>query len=289
MDATGTCTTTTEETMGQQLQSDGALLEYDNIDLRYNRGSASEVRALRNFSLRVEPGSFVTIVGSNGAGKSSLVQITSGAVTPTTGRLRMDGRDVTGVADFRRAGTVARVFDNPQVGTCPGLSLEDNLALAMARGRRRHFGFAVTGSRKREMRERLASLGLGLENRLTDRVGLFSAGQRQSVTLIMAALQSPRVLLLDEHLAALDPKTQERVLTLTVDLARATRATSLMVTHNMDHAITVGDRLLVMSRGAVVGDFSGEAKERLTVANLVSHMVRHGDAVADRMLLAEAS
>lgn len=265
----------------------GAPVRLDRVSLTYYGGSSNEVRALRDVSLEIESGQFVTVVGSNGAGKSSLIQIVSGAATPTDGRVWFGDEDVTGMPDFKRARYIARVFDDPRVGTCPTLSLEDNLALALARGRMRLLTPAVSGGRRRLMRERLERLGLGLEHRLGDPVGLFSAGQRQSVTMVMGALQHPYILLLDEHLAALDPATQQRVLDLTVEIAGETGATTLMVTHNMQHAIEVGNRLLVMHRGTVIGDFSGREKANLTVADLVAHMTRQGGVVSDRMVLAE--
>ncbi len=261
------------------------MLELDHVDLTYNKGTPTEVHALTCLDLTVPTGQFVTIVGSNGAGKSSLIQIISGSARPTAGRVRLGGVDVTRQLDHRRAGLVARVFDNPHAGTMPDLSIEENLALAMARGRRRRLRRAVTRHGRHEMRERLAMLGLGLETRLGDPVRLLSAGQRQSVTVIMAALRKPEVLLLDEHLAALDPNTQQRVLGLTIDLAGALGATTVMVTHNMDHAITVGDRLLVMSRGRIVTDVAGTDKSGLSVGDLVERISRAGDVVSDRLVL----
>lgn len=270
------------------IEGRGAPVRLEQVSLTYNAGGVNEVCALRDVSVEIESGQFVTIVGSNGAGKSSLIQIVSGAVMPSAGRVWFGDEDVTRVPDFRRARYIARVFDNPMTGTCPTLSLEENLALALARGRSRQLVFAASSSRRRLMRERLAWLGLGLEDRLNDPVGLFSAGQRQSVTMVMGALQHPYVLLLDEHLAALDPKTQQRVLDLTIEIAGETGATTLMVTHNMTHAIEVGNRLLVMNRGTLIGDFAGEEKVSLTVADLVNHMTRRGSVVSDRMMLAEA-
>ena len=261
------------------------MLELRDVHLTYNKGTATEVQALTGMDLTVPTGQFVTIVGSNGAGKSSLIQVISGAVRPTTGQVLLGGRDVTRQLDHRRAGLVSRVFDNPQAGTMPDLSIEENLALAMARGRRRRLRWAVTRHGREEMRHRLSALGLGLEGRLGDPVRLLSAGQRQSITVIMAALRRPEVLLLDEHLAALDPNTQQRVLELTVELARDLGATTVMVTHNMDHAITVGDRLLVMSRGRIVTDLAGSDKSNLNVPALIERITRAGDVVSDRLVL----
>ncbi|WP_238009332.1 ATP-binding cassette domain-containing protein [Dactylosporangium sp. AC04546] len=265
------------------------MLHLDGISLTYHAGTSMEVPALRNVGLRIAAGEFVTVVGSNGAGKSSLVQIVSGAVRPTAGRVLVDGRDVTRWPDHRRAALVARVFDNPHAGTAPQLSIEENMALALARGSRRRLRFALTGSRRDVMRERLAVLGLGLEARLSDPVTMLSAGQRQSLTMVMAGLTRPKVLLLDEHLAALDPGTQRTVLDLTVRLARDSGCASLMITHNMEQAITVGDRLLVMSRGRVIADVHGAAKRALTVSRLIDLITGAGDVVSDRAVLVEAT
>lgn len=264
------------------------MLALEHVGLVYNAGRADEVVALRDLTLRVDRGEFVTVVGTNGAGKSSLIQAISGGARPTRGRVSLDGRDVTRLPDYRRAGQVARVFDDPRAGTAPELSIEDNLAVALARGRRRGLRFALTGARRAVMRDRVAQLGLGLEHRLRDPVGLLSAGQRQSLTMIMAALRAPSVLLLDEHLAALDPGTSATVLALTTDLAAELGCTTVMVTHNMDNALAAGSRLLVMSRGRVIADLSGEEKARMTVQGLIDTVTGAGDAVSDRTALAEA-
>lgn len=264
------------------------MLELDRISLVYNRGRADEVHALRDLSLTVPSGQFVTVIGSNGAGKSSVVRTISGAARPTSGRVRIGGVDVTTKPDYRRAGLVARVFDDPKAGTAPGLSIEDNLALAMSRGRRRTLRFALTGARRAVMRERLAVLGLGLENRLTDRVELLSAGQRQSLTMVVAGLSSPTVLLLDEHLAALDPATAAKVLALTTDLVRGMGSSTLMITHNMEHALAMGDRLIVLSRGTVIADLDADTKHRTTPQGLVELIKDAGDVVSDRLMLDEA-
>lgn len=263
------------------------MLELTGIRLVHNAGTPTEVVALDDLTLRVPAGQFVTIVGSNGAGKSSLVSVVAGVYRPGRGRVAIDGRDVTRLADHARAGLVARVFDNPLAGSAPELSLEDNLALALARGRRRRLRPAVTRGRRALMRERLAVLGLGLERRLTDPVALLSAGERQSLTMLMAGLVAPRVLLLDEHLAALDPRTQARVLSLTVEMHAELGSTTLMITHNMRHAIEVGDRMLVISRGRIVADLAGAAKAGLTQADLVDLVAGVGDVLSDRHLLAD--
>lgn len=266
---------------------DTATLELRNVQLVYNRGKADEVTALRHIDLVAEAGQFITIAGSNGAGKSSVAQTVAGAVRPTTGRVLIDGRDVTRWPDYRRAGLIARVFDDPRMGSAPELSIEDNLALAMSRGRRRTLRFSLSSRRRRVMREHLSRLGLGLEDRLRDRVGLLSAGQRQSLTMVMAGLAAPRVLLLDEHLAALDPNTAQRVLELTGELVSEIGCTTLMITHNMEHALSMGTRLLVMSRGEIIADIGHETKQGMLTQDVIDLMVGLGDTVSDRTLLPE--
>jgi putative ABC transport system ATP-binding protein len=253
--------------------------------LTYNRHRPDEVHALRGVSLTVGAGELVTLVGSNGSGKSSLVHVVAGTVRPTTGRIRIGGRDVTRWPDHRRAAVVTRVFDDPRIGTAPELSIEDNLAMAMSRGRRPTLRFALNGRRRRVMRERLAALGLGLETRLHDPVGLLSAGQRQSLTLVLAALGAPTVLLLDEHLAALDPATARRVLDLTTDVVADAGCATLMVTHNMEHARTLAHRIVVMNRGLIVADIGGDAKRDLRTTDLIDLITGAGDAVSDRLLV----
>lgn len=245
------------------------MLELERVSVTYNPGTSGEIRALDDVSLAAEPGEFVTVVGSNGSGKSTLVGILAGTVLPRDGVVRIDGQDVTRLADHRRAGQVARVFDDPRAGSAPQLSVEDNLALAMARGRRRGFRRAVTRTRRRDMRAALARLGLGLEDRLEQPVGLLSAGQRQSLTMVMATLVHPSVLLLDEHLSALDPDTARTVLDLTLHLVRESRSTTVMVTHDMGVATEVGDRLLVLRAGQIAHDLSGRRKAQLGITDLV--------------------
>ncbi len=245
------------------------MLELEHVDVTYHRGTTTEIRAVRDLDLRVPTGQFVTVVGANGSGKSTLVGLLAGTVVPERGVVRIDGDDVTSTADHRRAGRVARVFDDPRAGSAPQLSVADNLALAMARGRRRGLRRAVTTRRRQVMREALAQLGLGLEDRLDQPVGLLSAGQRQSLTMVMATLTRPSLLLLDEHLAALDPTTAATVLSLTRRLVRESGATTVMVTHDMSVALAVGDRLVVMRGGQLIADRRGADRCALSVTGLV--------------------
>jgi len=262
-----------------------AALELIGVQQIFNKGRVDEVHALRGINVTLRRGEFVTVVGSNGAGKSTMVQAVAGSVRPTAGRVRMHGRDVTTWSDYKRAGLVARVFDDPRIGSAPELSIEDNLALAMSRGSRRTLRFAVSNRRRATMRDHLAQLGLGLEDRLHDRVGMLSAGQRQSLTMIMAGMQQPHVLLLDEHLAALDPATAAKVLDLTSRIVREMGCATLMVTHNMEHAIAMGDRLLVMSSGKVVADIAGP--QGMSPQDVIDVIVGAGGLVNDRSLLPE--
>jgi putative ABC transport system ATP-binding protein len=263
------------------------MLQLDEVGMVHNPGRPDEVRALAGVTLEATAGEFVTVVGSNGAGKSSLVNVVAGTLRPTSGRVLMGGRDVTRMPDYRRAGRVARVFDDPRAGTAPELSIADNLALAASRGSRRRLRFALTSARRALLRERLAHLGLGLEDRLHDQVGLLSAGQRQSLTMVMASLVRPDVLLLDEHLSALDPATAARVLRLTVDLTAEMHCVTIMVTHNMDYALAMGERLLVMSSGTVVHDIRSAEKRALTPESVVELITGSGHAISDRTLRRE--
>jgi putative ABC transport system ATP-binding protein len=260
------------------------MLQLDEVAVIHNPGRPDEVRALAGVTLEVTAGEFVTVVGSNGAGKSSLINVIAGTMRPTSGRVVLGGRDVTRMPDYRRAGRVARVFDDPRAGTAPGLSIADNLALAASRGSRRRLRFALSSSRRALLRERLAHVGLGLEDRLSDQVGQLSAGQRQSLTMVMASLVRPDVLLLDEHVSALDPATAARVLRLTADLTAEMRGVTVMVTHNMDYALAFGERLLVMSDGTVVDDIRSTEKRDLTAEAVVELITRSGDAVSVRTL-----
>lgn len=262
-------------------------IELDAVDVIHNHRRPDEVHALRGIDLSIGAGELVTVVGSNGAGKSTLVQVVAGTTRPTAGRIRLAGRDVTSWPDHRRAAMVARVFDDPRVGTAPDLSIEDNLAIAMSRGRRRGLRAAVTARRRTVMRDRLATLGLGLEDRLRDPVGSLSAGQRQSLTLVLAALGAPTVLLLDEHLAALDPVTAPRVLGLTSAVVAELGCAVVMVTHNITHALDLGDRILVMSRGRIAASVAGSEKRALSVTDVVGLLARSGVAASDRVLLPE--
>ena len=246
------------------------MLNVENISKTFNIGTINEKQALRDLSLHLAEGDFVTVIGGNGAGKSTLLNAVAGVWPVDTGSIEIDGTDVTGMPEYQRARYIGRVFQDPMMGTAPNMQIEENLALAYRRGKRRGLRWGVTQAERKEYRERLASLGLGLEDRMTAKVGLLSGGQRQAPTLLMAALQTPKLLLLDEHTAALDPATAAKVLELSDQIVREHHLTAMMITHNMTDAIRHGNRLIMMDRGRIVLDISGEEKMRLTKADLLA-------------------
>ena len=221
-------------------------------------------------NLHLNEGDFVTVIGGNGAGKSTLLNAVAGVWPVDDGRIEIGGEDVTGMPEYQRARYIGRVFQDPMMGTAPNMQIEENLALANRRGKKRGLRWGVTQAERSEYREKLASLGLGLEDRMTAKVGLLSGGQRQALTLLMAALQTPKLLLLDEHTAALDPATAAKVLELSDRIIREHHLTAMMITHNMTDAIRHGNRLIMMDRGRIVLDISGEEKMRLTKADLLA-------------------
>lgn len=266
-----------------------ASLDLRRVNVIYNHGLPNETHALRDLSLAVPAGQFITIIGSNGAGKSTLVSVIAGAILPVSGSISIRGRDISRAREHERARSIARVFQDPLAGTCPEFTLNDNLALAAKRGQRRGLGIAVTRSKRRFFSEYLGEFGLGFEGRLNERVGRLSGGQRQALSILMAVIQTPDVLLLDEHTAALDPRNQALLLDMTAELIRETGCTTLMVTHNMDQAIRYGQRMIMMHRGTVLFDVAGERKQQLTVLKLVEMFQRAGDdaAMTDAMILGE--
>ena len=262
------------------------MLSAQHLEITFNPGTPIETRALRGMSLDIPAGQFVTVIGSNGAGKSTFLNAISGDQTVDSGRIAIDGVDVTRMPVWARAKRVARVFQDPMAGTCEDLTIEENMALAQRRGSFRNLGRAVKASMREGFRERLATLGLGLENRLTDRIGLLSGGQRQAVSLLMAALQPSRILLLDEHTAALDPRTADFVLRLTERIVAEQKLTTMMVTHSMRQALDVGDRTVMLHQGQVVLDVSGEERKRLDVPDLLQMFEKvRGEKLADDALL----
>jgi putative tryptophan/tyrosine transport system ATP-binding protein len=262
------------------------MIRAEHVGVTFNRGSALEMRALRDIDLTVPTGQFLTVIGSNGAGKSTLLNVLAGEVAPDSGRVMVDDCDVTAWPVHRRAGMIARMFQDPRAGICESMSIIENVAIAAARTSPRGLRFAIGGGLRRMAQERLAMLGLGLERRLDDRVSLLSGGQRQALALIMATLGPTRVLLLDEHTAALDPAAAELVMRLTNEVVRTLGITAVMVTHSMRQALDHGTRIIMLHQGHVTLDLSGPERAALTVEGLMQLFQRkEGTGLADDQLL----
>jgi putative ABC transport system ATP-binding protein len=258
------------------------MLTLENITKVFNQGTQDEKRALDDFSLAVADGDFITIIGSNGAGKTTLLNVIAGTEEPDEGQLIVDGRDVTKWPDFQMAKYISRVFQSPTMGTAGDMTIEENLCMAELRGKKRGLKWGVTKNRRSSYRETLKILDLGLEDRLKQTVGLLSGGQRQSLTLLMTTLAMPKVLLLDEHTAALDPRTASMVMDLTDTMVGENRLTTLMVTHNMTQALKYGNRMVMLHQGKIQLDIQGEEKKKLTVAEIVAQF---GQTLKDETLL----
>ena len=264
------------------------MIEFAGLQVTFGRGTVLETRALAGIDLAIPPGQFVTVIGSNGAGKSTLLNALTGDARPERGKIAIDGQDVTGWTPPQRAALIARVFQDPLAGSCEGLTVVEHRALGPARGRRRGLGRALHDGLRQELRERVARLGLGLERRLSDRMGLLSGGQRQAVSLLMATLAPMKILLLDEHTAALDPKTAEFVLELTREIVAEQQLTTLMVTHSMRQALDCGTRTIMLHEGRIWFDVAGERRAGLDVPDLVAMFaeVRGARLDDDSLLLA---
>ena len=263
------------------------MLELRNISKTFNAGTVNEKVALKNINLTLEEGDFVTIIGGNGAGKSTMLNAIAGTWLPDHGSIIVDGVDITDMLEYKRAQFLGRVFQDPRMGTATDMWLEENLALAKRRGKKRTLRWAITRKERDEYKEMLKQLDLGLEERLTTKMGLFSGGQRQAVTLLMATMNKPKLLLLDEHTAALDPKTAAKVLELTDKFITDGKLTALMVTHNMKDAIAHGNRLIMMNHGEIILDIKGEEKKNLTVEMLLDQFAKASgtEFMNDRALL----
>lgn len=246
------------------------MLELKNIKKTFFPGTVNEKVALKGIDLVLEDGDFVTIIGGNGAGKSTMLNAIAGVWRPDHGQVIIDGIDVTHLPEHKRAKYLGRVFQDPMMGTAKDMEIEENLALALRRGKRRGLKWRITREERENYRKILADLDLGLETRLTHKVGLLSGGQRQAVTLLMATLNTPKLLLLDEHTAALDPKTAAKVLEITDRIVEKDHLTTLMITHNMKDAIAHGNRLIMMHEGRIIIDVKGEEKKKLTVEDLLA-------------------
>ncbi len=264
------------------------MLELRNLHKTFNRGTINEKAALNGVELQLNPGDFVTIIGGNGAGKSTTLNAIAGAWPIDQGTITVNGVEITNLSEHKRASYLGRVFQDPMTGTAATMSIEENMAIAARRGERRGLGWGITKKERRMFQEQLRELDLGLEERLSSKVGLLSGGQRQAITLLMAALKEPKLLLLDEHTAALDPKTAAKVLELSDKIIEEHHLTAMMVTHNMKDAIAHGNRLVMMHEGRIIYDVDGETKKKLKVADLLNKFeeASGGEFANDRMMLA---
>ena len=262
-------------------------LELCDVKKTFNAGTINEKVALNGLNLQLKKGDFVTVIGGNGAGKSTMLNAIAGVWKPDSGKVIIGGKDVTSNPEHKRAAHLGRVFQDPMMGTAADMEIQENLALAKRRGKSRGLKWGITKAEKKEFAELLAPLGLGLETRLTSKVGLLSGGQRQAVTLLMATLQKPDLLLLDEHTAALDPKTAAKILEITDKIVSENGLTTLMVTHNMKDAIAHGNRLIMLNNGHIILDISGEEKKNLTVEMLLEQFAKASgqEFTSDRALL----
>ena len=251
------------------------MLELKNICKTFNPGTINAKVALNHLNLTLKDGDFCTVIGGNGAGKSTMLNAVAGVFTVDSGSIVIDGQDVTRLPEHKRASLLGRVFQDPMMGTAPTMQIEENLALAARRGQRRGLKWGITAVERADYKELLRSLDLGLEDRMTAKVGLLSGGQRQALTLLMAALKRPKLLLLDEHTAALDPKTAETIMVLTGKVVKEKKLTALMVTHNLRYAVEYGDRLLMLHHGQIVLDKAGEEKAKVTTEGLLEVFNRY--------------
>ena len=266
--------------------NDNKILTLENISITFNPGTPDENPALKNINLSVNKGDFITVIGSNGAGKSTLYNIISGNLQPTTGSIKLNNQDITKLPEYKRAQYFGRIFQNPLLGTAGKMSLADNMMICCKKGWK-GLKISLTKQRREEFKEELKKLNMGLENRLNDNVSQFSGGQRQALTLLMTVMSKPQILLLDEHTAALDPTNADIVMKLTKEFAEKYNLTVMMVTHNMQHALDYGNRLLMMDAGEIILDIAGEEKHNLTMNDLsekIKAIRKHG-IVSDKMML----
>ena len=264
------------------------MLTISNVKKTFNKGTINEKKALNGIDLHLDEGDFCTIIGGNGAGKSTMLNMIAGVYPIDCGKIVIDGVNISREPEFKRAKYIGRVFQDPMRGTAANMEIQENLALAYRRGQRRCLGWGITNQEKERYRELLTQLDLGLEDRMTSKVGLLSGGQRQALTLLMATLQKPKLLLLDEHTAALDPKTASKVLSLTERIVESQNLTAMMVTHNMNDAINIGNRLIMMHEGRIIYNVAGEEKKYLKVEDLLRkfEQASGGQFANDRMMLA---
>lgn len=264
------------------------MLKISGVNKVFNAGTVNEKIALRNVNLDVKPGEFITVIGSNGAGKSTMMNMISGGMIPDRGTIAIDGKDVTRMGEHQRAGLIGRVFQDPMAGTAPNMTIEENLAIALGRGKRRSLSFGVNNDKRELFREQLKKLDQGLENRLKTKVGFLSGGQRQALSLLMATFTEPKILLLDEHTAALDPKRAALIVDLTEKVVNQFKLTTIMVTHNMEQALNMGNRLLMLHDGGIILDIPDEKKRTMKPQDLLRafETARGGESLnEDRFLL----
>ena len=263
------------------------MLQLKQINKVFNEGTPDEKMALSNIQLELKQGDFVTVIGSNGAGKSTLMNIISGKLLPDIGSISIDGADVSTLSEHKRANQIGRVFQDPMAGTAPNMTIEENLAIAYCRTKKRTLRFGVTKKRRDFLKEQLESLHLGLENRLHAKVGLLSGGERQALSLLMATFTKPKILLLDEHTAALDPSRAELITNLTKKIVAEHQLTTLMVTHNMQQALDLGNRLIMMDKGQIIFESNEEEKQALTIEKLLNEFqrIRGEQMTNDRAML----
>lgn len=267
----------------------GYMLEIQDLHKTFNIGTINEKVALDGVNLQLNEGDFVTIIGGNGAGKSTTLNAIAGTWPVDRGKILIDGKDITRLSEHKRAAYLGRVFQDPMIGTAATMGIEENMAIAARRGERRSLRWGISKAQRETFRKKLAELNLGLEDRMGSKVGLLSGGQRQAITLLMAALKKPKLLLLDEHTAALDPKTAAKVLEISDKIIAENGLTAMMVTHNMKDAIAHGNRLIMMHEGRVIYDVSGEEKKKLHVSDLLAKFeeASGGEFANDRMMLAK--
>ena len=265
------------------------MLEIKNVRKTFNKNTINEKKALNGINLHLDEGDFVTVIGGNGAGKSTMIKMIAGVYPIDSGKIEIDGVNISREPEYKRARYIGRVFQDPMMGTAAGMEIQENMALAFRRGQRRGLGWGIKANEKDFYHDALMKLGLGLQTRMTNKVGLLSGGQRQALTLLMATLQKPKLLLLDEHTAALDPKTAKKVLEITQEIVEEQNLTTLMITHNMKDAISIGNRLVMMHEGRIIYDVSGDEKKKLEVDDLLKKFEEaSGEEFAnDRMILAK--
>lgn len=262
------------------------MLKLENVNITFNSGTANERKALQNINLDIADGDFVTVIGSNGAGKSTLMNCISGSCEVDSGKIFLDGKNITGLKEHRRARVIGRLFQDPLRGTAPNMTIEENLGLAYSRGKRRSLAIGIRKKDTVLFREKLRELDLGLEDRMKTPVGLLSGGQRQALTLLMATIVTPKLLLLDEHTAALDPKTAEKVMKITEKIVKENKLTTLMITHNVSNALEYGNKTVVLSQGRLAFTVGEEERKNMTVEGLMKlYSDNAEDSFSDRMIL----